>query len=186
MRILYGLLLLIASASALAAGALTVPMTLVDTQGTGTPIGDIVVTQSPYGLVLTPRLTGLPPGLHGFHVHEKPSCAPAAKEGAPVAALAAGAHYDPQGSKHHGFPWGDGHLGDLPALFVDADGKAAQPVLAPRLSLADLDGRSLMIHAGGDNHSDHPAPLGGGGARVACGVIPSRTATVPEKTGGTG
>jgi Cu-Zn family superoxide dismutase len=27
------------------------------------------------------------------------------------------------------------------------------------------------VHAGGDNHSDHPAVLGGGGARVACGVI---------------
>jgi len=31
--------------------------------------------------------------------------------------------------------------------------------------------RALMIHAGGDNHADHPAPSGGGGARVACGVI---------------
>jgi len=28
-----------------------------------------------------------------------------------------------------------------------------------------------MIHAGGDNYADQPAPLGGGGARVACGVI---------------
>jgi Cu-Zn family superoxide dismutase len=29
-----------------------------------------------------------------------------------------------------------------------------------------------MVHAGGDNHDDHPMPLGGGGARFACGVIP--------------
>ena len=29
-----------------------------------------------------------------------------------------------------------------------------------------------MIHAGGDNHADHPAPLGGGGGRIVCGVIP--------------
>ena len=28
-----------------------------------------------------------------------------------------------------------------------------------------------MVHIGGDNHHDHPAALGGGGARVACGVI---------------
>ncbi|TXH61396.1 MAG: superoxide dismutase [Cu-Zn] SodC2, partial [Thiothrix sp.] len=60
---------------------------------------------------------------------------------------------------------------DLPALYVDSEGKATNPVLAPRLKLADLSGRALMIHAGGDNHSDHPAPLGGGGARMACGVI---------------
>lgn len=46
------------------------------------------------------------------------------------------------------------------------------PVLAPRLkSLADVDNRALMVHAGGDNHSDHPQPLGGGGARIVCGVI---------------
>jgi Cu-Zn family superoxide dismutase len=70
-------------------------------------------------------------------------------------------------------PWDDGgHLGNLPALVVDNDGNATMPVLAPRLKLADLQGRSLMIHAGGDNHADHPAPLGGGGPRTACGVVP--------------
>ncbi|MCD6061548.1 MAG: sodC, partial [Moraxellaceae bacterium] len=51
------------------------------------------------------------------------------------------------------------------------DGKAAQPVLAPRLKAKDLKGRALMVHAGGDNHADHPAPLGGGAGRIACGVI---------------
>jgi Cu-Zn family superoxide dismutase len=45
------------------------------------------------------------------------------------------------------------------------------PVLAPRLKVADIKGRSLMIHAGGDNYSDLPVKLGGGGARIACGVI---------------
>ena len=63
-------------------------------------------------------------------------------------------------------------MGDLPALIVTADGKAAQPLLAPKIkNLAELKGHALMIHAGGDNHSDHPAPLGGGAARFACGVI---------------
>ena len=62
-------------------------------------------------------------------------------------------------------------MGDLPALYVDPQGNATSPVLAPRLKMADLKRRSLMIHMAGDNYSDHPAPLGGGGARVACGVI---------------
>jgi Cu-Zn family superoxide dismutase len=44
-------------------------------------------------------------------------------------------------------------------------------VIAPNLKLADVKGRAIMIHAGGDNYSDQPAPLGGGGARIACGVI---------------
>jgi Cu-Zn family superoxide dismutase len=153
-------------------GGTTVPMTLVDTRGQGAAVGDVVLTESREGLVLTPHLRGLPAGLHGFHVHEHPSCAPAEKDGAMVAAQAAGAHYDPQGSGKHGLPWGDGHLGDLPALYVAADGTATYPVLAPRLTLKDVSGRSLMVHAGGDNHSDHPQPLGGGGGRIACGVIP--------------
>lgn len=55
---------------------------------------------------------------------------------------------------------------------MTADGIANYPVLAPRLkTLSQIKGRALMIHAGADNHSDMPKPLGGGGDRVACGVI---------------
>ena len=89
-----------------------------------------------------------------------------------VPGLAAGGHYDPAGTGRHEGPYGDGHLGDLPPLYVDGDGRATLPVLAPRLEAGDLKGRSLMIHAGGDNYADHPEKLGGGGARVACGVVP--------------
>ncbi len=62
-------------------------------------------------------------------------------------------------------------MGDLPALVVDNNGVATTAVIAPRLKLADIQGRAIMIHAGGDNYSDSPLPLGGGGARIACGVI---------------
>ena len=154
-----------------AAADKTVAMDSVDAAGEGAPVGAVTISESRYGLVFTPALKGLPPGVHGFHVHEKPSCEAQEKDGKKVAALAAGGHYDPAKTGHHGVPWGDGHLGDLPPLFVDANGNASQPVLAPRLKMADLQGRSLMVHAGGDNHADHPAALGGGGARVACGVI---------------
>lgn len=148
-----------------------VPMNLVDEKGIGDSAGQITITETPYGLVFAPSMRGLVPGLHGFHVHQNPSCEAKEKDGKMVAALAAGGHYDPAGTNRHGTPWGDGHLGDLPPLFVDAYGAASQPVLAPRLKMRDLAGRSLMVHAGGDNHADHPAALGGGGARVSCGVI---------------
>jgi Cu-Zn family superoxide dismutase len=104
-------------------------------------------------------------------VHENPGCEPKEKDGKVVAALAAGGHYDPKGTKRHGMPWGEGHLGDLQGLVVKADGKADYPVLAPRLKMDDMQSRAIIIHAGGDNYSDEPAPLGGGGARIACGVI---------------
>lgn len=159
-------------AATAAAADIVVPMTLADETGAGAPVGEVAISESAHGLVFTPALAGLPPGLHGFHVHANADCSPGKKDGKAVAALAAGGHYDPQDSKRHGTPWGDGHRGDLPPLYVAADGKAAQPVLAPRLSMADMKGRSLMVHAGGDNHADHPAALGGGGARIACGVVP--------------
>jgi Cu-Zn family superoxide dismutase len=148
-----------------------VKVNLVNEQGVGKEIGTITASDSKYGLILTPQLSDLAPGLHGFHVHDKPDCSHAMKEGKQVAALAAGGHFDPANTGKHEGPYGNGHIGDLPALYVAADGKATLPVLAPRLKVSDIKGRSLMIHAGGDNYSDTPAPLGGGGARAACGVV---------------
>jgi superoxide dismutase, Cu-Zn family len=162
---------LLAAAAATTAAEVSVTLRFAEAQGDGAAIGTVRIVETRYGLAFHPALKGLPPGLHGFHVHENPSCAPAQRDGAAVAALGAGGHLDPQGTKRHGEPWGDGHLGDLPALYVAADGSATQPVLGPRLKLADVANRSLMVHAGADNHADHPAPLGGGGARIACGVI---------------
>jgi Cu-Zn family superoxide dismutase len=155
---------------AIAAEAFAI-VNLVNDRGVGPDVGRIAATETPHGVVFTPDLERLPPGLHGFHVHENPSCAAQTVDGKAQPAGAAGGHLDPSGSGRHGAPWGDGHLGDLPALFVDTEGKAGHPVLAPRLRLADLKGRALMIHTGPDNYSDEPSKLGGGGSRIACGVF---------------
>ncbi len=162
----------VASMPILAESIQPVTMNWVDANGIGAAVGTVTMSESPYGVVFTPALKGLTAGLHGFHLHEHGSCLPQEKEGKKVAALAAGGHYDPDKTNQHGTPWGAGHRGDLPPLYVSGDGVAEQPVLAPRLKMAEIHGRSLMIHAGGDNHADHPAPLGGGGARVICGVVP--------------
>jgi Cu-Zn family superoxide dismutase len=156
---------------AVGAAEMRATMQVLSEPGAGKGAGTVSITETQHGLVFTPSLVGLPPGLHGFHVHEKGNCGPGQQDGKTVAGFAAGGHYDPAGSKKHGLPWGDGHLGDLPGLVVDASGAANYPVLAPRLKMADLKGRALMIHVGGDNHADHPAPLGGGGGRMVCGVI---------------
>lgn len=161
---------LVAASTAIAA-EITVPLGIAEKQGPGADVGTVRIVETAYGLAFYPTLKGLPPGLHGFHVHENPSCAPSENAGNAVPAGGAGGHLDPAGTKKHGEPWGDGHLGDLPPLFVAADGSATAPVLGPRLKLADVRRRALMVHAGGDNHADHPAPLGGGGGRIACGVI---------------
>jgi superoxide dismutase, Cu-Zn family len=167
-----GFIFSFALASAVSAEELVIHVNLVNGQGIGKDIGTITLSDSQYGLLVVPKLHGLLPGMHGFHVHQNPDCGPAVKDGKKVAALAAGGHLDPAGTGRHEGPYGKGHLGDLPALYVGNDGKAALPVLAPRLKVADLKGHSVMIHAGGDNYSDQPEKLGGGGARVACGVMP--------------
>lgn len=105
--------------------------------------------------------------MHGFHLHKNGSCDSITKGGNTILGGAAGGHYDPAKTGKHGFPWtDDNHLGDLPTLYVNSLGRATQPVLAPRVKFDDVKGRALMIHMGGDNHSDHPEKLGGGGARI--------------------
>jgi superoxide dismutase, Cu-Zn family len=49
------------------------------------------------------------------------------------------------------------------------------PELAPRVKVADVRGRALMIHHGADRYQDHAHHHQGmGGARMYCGVIGAR------------
>lgn len=159
------------SGSALAASE-KVELNLVTAQSIGQAIGTVTLTETDAGLQFTPDLKALPPGEHGFHIHANGSCQPAIVDGKATAAGAAGGHFDPQNTGKHAGPEGDGHLGDLPALTVNAEGNASESVVAPRIkTLDEVRGKALMVHAGGDNMADHPKPLGGGGERFACGVI---------------
>ncbi|HAT1610477.1 TPA: superoxide dismutase [Cu-Zn] SodC2 [Raoultella planticola] len=170
-RSILAILILAFSAGAQAASE-NVDLHLVTSQSVGQAIGSVKISETAKGLEFTPDLNALPPGQHGFHIHANGSCQPAIKDGKAVAAGAAGGHYDPQQTGKHEGPEGHGHLGDLPVLVVNSDGKATQPVVAPRLkTLDEVRGKALMVHIGGDNMSDSPQPLGGGGARFACGVI---------------
>ncbi len=159
MKKLLGLAFLMSANFAHAADLST---TLYVTDNEKTILGTVIFSDSPNGLLIIPNLTKLPQGNHGFHLHEKPDCA--------GAGMAAGGHYDPEKTKSHQGPYAQGHLGDLPVLAVTKNGTASTPILAPRLKTSDLKGLALMIHSGGDTYSDQP-PLGGGGARLGCGVI---------------
>lgn len=150
-----------------------VRMAKVSENGIGEAIGVITLSDTPAGLSLRVDVRGLPAGDRGFHIHDKGDCSPAMRDGKPVAALSAGGHYDAAASGRHEGPHGQGHAGDLPVLKVDPQGNAQLTLTAPRLTLKEVRGRSIMIHEGGDNYSDQPKTLGGGGARIACGVIPA-------------
>jgi Cu-Zn family superoxide dismutase len=163
-------LIFMSSATVMAAEKIVV-VNAISEEGIGKIIGTVKLSDSDKGLLIDPDLGELNPGKHGFHIHEKPSCGVAEKDGKKVAGQGAGGHYDPLKSAKHEGPEGHGHHGDLPALEVKEDGSTTTILVAPRLKVADILGRSLMIHEGGDNYSDSPKPLGGGGGHIACGII---------------
>jgi Cu-Zn family superoxide dismutase len=158
-------------ASPALAEELVVTIHSLKSTGVGPEIGTITVSPSQFGAIFKPDLNNLSPGLHGFHIHQNSNCGSGQKDGKMAAGLAAGGHYDPADTAKHKGPYEQGHRGDLPAIYADPHGKATQPILAPRVKLSDLKSRSLMIHQNGDNYSDYPKKLGGGGARVACGAV---------------
>ena len=155
-------------------------------------IGTLALRAHPAGLLAVPLLQGLQPGPHAMHVHTNSDCGPGERDGKMRAGAAAGGHYDPAGTNRYAGPYRDGALGDMPNLYVEDDGTSTIPVLAPRLSLEDVRGRSIMIHAsadrygprlpgaaalsrsgssehghgGSEDHAHH------GGMRMYCGVIP--------------
>ncbi len=158
------LLTLLFSTTCVMAQSLTITLNRTAKKGVGAAIGTVTFKDAYRGLLITPHLHGLTPGLHGFHIHQHPSCA--------NAGMAAGGHLDPKHTGKHLGPYNSkGHLGDLPALYVDTKGRADLPVFAPRLHVYNLYNHAVMIHQGGDNYSDTPEKLGGGGERIACAVV---------------
>lgn len=156
------------------AAEVTVDIHTVTAQNVGPTIGTARLMDADGGLkIIVDIHGGLTDGLHGFHVHQNPSCAPGQTDGKAVAAAAAGGHLDTQKSGHHMGPSGEGHMGDLPVISVTGGMAMNQVLWAPRLTLAQVRGHALMIHAGGDNYRDAPQPLGGGGGRAACAVVPA-------------
>ena len=146
---------------------LKVMVNKVDQNGVGEKIGYISIEETKTGLRFDVDVNGiLPEGNHGFHVHEKADCGAGEKEGRKVAALLAGSHYDPEHTGVHGEPDGKGHLGDIPFLIYDKEGKIKMSVVAKRLKIEDVMNRSLVIHGGADNYADKL-----GGDRVACAIV---------------
>lgn len=165
------LCLLFALAGVAHAGSVTADVFKTTETGLGDKLGTITFTDDADGLAIMTDLKGLPAGERGFHLHEFPTCEPTSKDGKVTPAGAAGGHWDPDKTGQHAGPGGGGHKGDLPILTVAEDGTAKATLHVKGLKTDEIKNRSVMIHAGGDNFSDKPAALGGGGARFACGVI---------------
>ena len=130
--------------------------------------GTVTFTQEKEGVKAVVDLTGLAPGKHGIHIHQK------ADISAPDLA-SAGGHWDPDGHKQHGGPASEAdkrHAGDLGNLEADAGGKAHYEVSIAGVSIGgknDIVGHSVIVHAKEDDLKSNPA--GNAGGRVAGGAI---------------
>lgn len=132
----------------------------------GKTLGTVTLTETVNGVLVSADLNGLPPGPHGFHIHETGKCEPDF--------AAAGDHFNP-GDTKHGLDNEEGmHAGDMPNIFAAADGTARADVfnIAVTLedgdgSLFDEDGSAIIVHEKADTYE---AEAGAGG-RIACGVV---------------
>jgi len=141
----------------------------------GAVVGTATLTEVSGGVRIVLEAKGLPPGVHGVHLHEVGKCE------APF--TSAGGHFDPgqagnsNPDANHPF-----HMGDLPQISASASGTAVMRVATTRvtlsdgpLSLFDADGSAIIIHGNPDQGiTGEPKSGVSGGPRVACGVIEKR------------
>ncbi|MDO8363676.1 MAG: superoxide dismutase family protein [Actinomycetota bacterium] len=161
----------------------------------GTRIGSVEFRTDDGHTEVRVRLTGAPgiDAFHGFHIHANDVTANG--DGCvadPTAApstwfVSADGHYNPTGQAH------SHHVGDMPVVYVNADGSVETRFRIDKINLAELNGKVVILHAGADNYANIPlgtgptqytanstdatsatAKTGNAGDRVACGVITSR------------
>lgn len=149
----------------------------------GAEIGLVTWDETDGLVTVDVNAAGLPPGVHGFHIHSVGECIP------PF--TSAGPHFNPGEALH------PDHAGDMPVLLVNADGTGSARFTTSRYTVNDLFGAGVIIHAGADNYANiperyvsaeaSPAPdaeplmvsgadaatlaSGDAGARIACGMI---------------
>ena len=143
----------------------------------GDPIGNVVVTGGPNGVLIRVDVTGLSQGWHGIHLHQTGTCADG-----PAGFKASGGHINPD-QNAHGLVNPDGYeRADTPNIYAGADGRATAEIFVATLRvnaleenaasvgpggiLLDDDGFAIIIHANPDDHASQP--IGGAGARLAC------------------
>lgn len=127
--------------------------------------GSIRFSKVENGVRVEGHLEGVPPGMHGFHIHQFGDCSSGDGK-------SAGGHFNPTNTAH-GAPSDEiRHVGDLGNISANSDGVAHFDFVDTRISLsgeANILGRGVILHEVADDLTSQPT--GAAGSRLACGVI---------------
>lgn len=128
--------------------------------------GWVCFWQTPYGCLIVVKAEGLPHHegtcenhFFGFHIHGGSHCGSGSGE---MPFAESGTHYNPDQCLH------PQHAGDLPPL-MEEDGRGFMAVLAGQLTVAEVLGKTAVLHTDPDDF--HTQPAGNSGTKMACGII---------------
>ncbi len=142
---------------------------IMEPKSNSTAKGEVYFTEENGMVKLEAKFSGLKPGTHAIHLHEKADCS--AADGS-----SAGGHWNPTHQKHG--KWGDAegyHKGDIGNIEVNADGNGSITMETNEWCIGcgdenkDILGKSVIVHEGVDDFVSQPT--GNAGGRVACGGV---------------
>jgi len=130
--------------------------------------GEATFVEQDGKVTVTANMTGLKPGIHAIHIHEKADCS--AND-----ASSAGGHWNPLKKKHGKWGIGEYHRGDIGNFPADQDGNGTITMTTSEWCIGcgdpakDIIGKGLIVHEKADDFTTQPT--GDAGGRVACAGI---------------
>lgn len=132
--------------------------------------GEVTFTEQDGQVTLEASFTGLTPGEHAIHIHEKADCS--APDG-----TSTGGHWNPTNEPHGKWGAAEGyHKGDIGNFEADADGNGSLIFTTDQWCLGcddpnkNLIGKAVIVHQGVDDFVTQPT--GAAGGRISCtGII---------------
>ncbi|WP_310994374.1 superoxide dismutase family protein [Aequorivita marina] len=144
-------------------------MVAMESKSGSTATGEVVFTEEDGMVKMEAKFTGLTPGTHAIHLHEKADCS--SDDG-----KSTGGHWNPTHEQHG--KWGDAegyHKGDIGNFEADADGNGSISMQTDEWCIdcddenKNIVGKAVIVHDGEDDFVSQPT--GDAGGRVACGGI---------------
>lgn len=141
---------------------------VLEPKNSSTVSGNVTFIEKKGKVHFNAKISGLKPGIHAIHIHEKSDCS--ATDGS-----SAGGHWNPTFKKHGKWGEAEHHKGDIGNFVADENGNGSISLntsewcIGCEDSTKDILGKGIIVHAGADDFVSQPA--GNAGARVACSAI---------------